>query len=110
MATPGLRALRRAYPDARIVGQLPEALLPLLEGSAYFDELWPVLPRRAGLSRLRAGQQGRGRLLWKALADSGILVRNLDGPGLLAGCVRVTIGTTSDNDALLAAMPAALNS
>lgn len=57
MATPGLRALRRAYPEAWIVGQLPAALVPVLEGSGYFDELWPVRPRGAGLRALREEAQ-----------------------------------------------------
>jgi len=70
MATPGLRALRAAYPDARIVGQLPEALLPVLEGSGYCDELWPVLPRRAALSLHLA----EARRLAAARFDLGILV------------------------------------
>ena len=50
MATPGLRALRQAHPDAWIVGQLPSELVSLLEGTQYFDELWPVVPRRALIS------------------------------------------------------------
>jgi heptosyltransferase-2 len=47
MTTPGLRALRRSRPDAWIVAQLPEPLMPLLEGSGLCDEVWPVAPRRA---------------------------------------------------------------
>ncbi len=54
MATPGLRALRRSYPEAWIVGQLPEGLIPLLEGSGHCDEYWPVVSRRAGFSSLRS--------------------------------------------------------
>lgn len=70
MATPGLRALRRAYPEAWIVGQLPEGLLPLLEGSGYFDEIWPVVPRRAGFSPLRA----EAKRLASIRFDLGILM------------------------------------
>jgi heptosyltransferase-2 len=54
MATPGLRALRAAYPGACIVGQLPEPLHPLLEGSGFLDEVWPVTPRGARLREWRA--------------------------------------------------------
>jgi heptosyltransferase-2 len=70
MATPGLRALRRTYPKAWIVGQLPEGLLPLLEGSGFCDEYWPVVSRRDGLGRLRAEakQLANGRF------DLGILI------------------------------------
>jgi heptosyltransferase-2 len=70
MATPGLRALRQAYPDAWIVGQLPSGLVSLLEGSRYCDELWPVVPRRAGLSLLRA----EARRLANGRFDLGILI------------------------------------
>ncbi|MFP6655265.1 MAG: hypothetical protein VCB25_06535, partial [Myxococcota bacterium] len=54
MATPGLRALRRANPDARIVAQLPSQLIPLLEGEGSCDELWPITPGSAGLRALRS--------------------------------------------------------
>lgn len=70
MSTPGLRALRRAYPSAWIVGQVPAGLVPLLEGSGYFDEIWPVVPRGAGFSRFRA----QAKRLAKARFDLGILI------------------------------------
>lgn len=70
MATPGLRALRRAYPDAWIVGQLPEGLVPLLEGSGYCDEIWPLVPRRAGISALRL----EAKRLAESRFDLGILI------------------------------------
>jgi histidinol-phosphate aminotransferase len=39
------------------------------------------------------------------LRDAGILIKNLDGSHpLLAGCLRVTIGTPQENDAFLAAL------
>ena len=53
MATPGLHALREAYPEAWIVGQLPAKLVPLLEGSGLFDEIWSVEARSAPLGSLR---------------------------------------------------------
>jgi histidinol-phosphate aminotransferase len=40
-----------------------------------------------------------------ALRDARILVKNLDGwHPLLAGCLRITVGTPAENDALLAAL------
>ena len=52
MATPGLAALRAAYPEAEIVAHLPQALIPLLEGSQLVDALWPVESRGQGLLAL----------------------------------------------------------
>ena len=37
LATPGYRALRTGFPDARITLQLREALVPLLAGAPWFD-------------------------------------------------------------------------
>jgi histidinol-phosphate aminotransferase len=44
--------------------------------------------------------------LWRRLADAGISVRSF-GPssGPLADCLRITVGTPSETDALLAALP-----
>jgi len=42
---------------------------------------------------------------WRTLRDADILVKNLDGwHPLLAGCLRITVGTPAENDALLAAL------
>ena len=43
--------------------------------------------------------------VWQALAERGVLVRNFDRPGPLAGCLRITIGTREENDLLLAHFP-----
>lgn len=42
MSTPGLRALRRAFPEARIVAQVSAPLVPLLAGHPALDEVWPL--------------------------------------------------------------------
>ena len=54
MATPGLRALRHAHPEARIVAQVPSTLAPLLEGSGLVDAIWPLASRGGGLAGWRA--------------------------------------------------------
>jgi histidinol-phosphate aminotransferase len=38
------------------------------------------------------------------LLDAGVLIRNLDRPGLLRNCLRVTIGTPAENTAFLDAL------
>lgn len=43
---------------------------------------------------------------WQRLAARGVLVRNFDRPGPLAGCLRVTIGTPEENSLFLEAMRA----
>ena len=43
---------------------------------------------------------------WRWLADGGISVRAF-GPGALADCLRVTVGTAAETDALLARLDAA---
>jgi histidinol-phosphate aminotransferase len=45
--------------------------------------------------------------VWRELADRGVLVRNFDHPerpGPLAGCLRITVGTPAEDDALLDAL------
>ncbi len=69
-----------------------------------------VFPSEANLLLCRIGRAGDGRAtaLCRALAARGILIRNFDRPGPLAGCVRITPGTPAENDLLLAELPAAL--
>jgi histidinol-phosphate aminotransferase len=49
----------------------------------------------------------RARALWDALCARGVLVRLFDA-GALAGCLRITVGTPAEDDALLAALGATL--
>ena len=41
---------------------------------------------------------------WQTLVDRGVLVRNFDRPGPLAGCLRVTVGTREEDDLFLEAL------
>jgi histidinol-phosphate aminotransferase len=45
-----------------------------------------------------------GREVWEALLEHSVLVRDCSGWPRLADCLRVTIGTTDENDAFLAAL------
>ena len=69
-----------------------------------------VFPSEANLLLVRIGAPGDGRAgaIWQALQDRGVLVRNFDRPGPLAGCLRITIGTAAENDLLLAELGALL--
>ena len=68
-----------------------------------------VFPSEANLILFRVGGAGAGAAVWKALAERGVLVRNLDRPGPLAGCLRVTPGTPEENDLFLAELAAVLS-
>jgi histidinol-phosphate aminotransferase len=62
-----------------------------------------VFPSDANFMLLRTGRPSRK--VFEDLRRRGILVRDLGGnPGLLHGCLRVTVGTPRENDAFLAAM------
>ncbi|MEE8166570.1 MAG: lipopolysaccharide heptosyltransferase II [Myxococcota bacterium] len=79
MSTPGFRALRRAYPRAKIVALVPATLAPLLAGSHDFDEIWPLRPRtlsgmRADARRIADGAFELGLLIPESIS-SALLMR-----------------------------------
>ncbi|MEY3615348.1 MAG: histidinol-phosphate aminotransferase [Actinomycetota bacterium] len=45
-----------------------------------------------------------GRAVWQALLDAGVLVRDCSSWEGLTDCLRVTVGTATENDAFLAAL------
>jgi heptosyltransferase-2 len=68
MSTPGFRALRRAYPLAKIVALVPATLAPLLAGSRDFDEIWPLR------SRTLSGMRADARRIADAAFELGLLI------------------------------------
>ena len=48
--------------------------------------------------------------IYKDLIEKDILIRNFNSPGRLENCMRVTIGTTEENDAFLKALTEILSS
>ena len=72
--------------------------------AAAFDEL-PVTywPSGANFILFRADDMG-GDELWQALLDRSILVRNCASWPRLGGCLRVTVGSSEENRAFLAAL------
>ena len=107
------------------VNALTQAVVPVL--LAARRDCWPSRPRRsvpsarasrprwrrcAGVDRVSdAGQfparpRARTRTHWFAtLRDAGMLVKNVTAwHPLLADCLRITVGTPAENDALLAAL------
>ncbi len=69
------------------------------------DGLEPV-PSGANFVLVRAEQ--RGARLWAALVERGVLVRDFSSWPGIEGCVRITVGTPIENDAMLAAVAAAM--
>lgn len=64
-----------------------------------------VFPSAANLLLVRVSRSGdAARALYQQLLDAGIVVRFFGTSGPLAGCLRVTVGTPAENDALLAAL------
>jgi histidinol-phosphate aminotransferase len=47
--------------------------------------------------------------VWQALLDGGVLVRDCSSWEGLDNCLRVTVGTASENDAFLVALRSALS-
>jgi len=67
-----------------------------------------VFPSRANLVMIRIAGDGRATAVWQGLQDRGILVRNFDRPGPLAGCLRITVGTAAQHALLLEELRALL--
>lgn len=58
-------------------------------------------PSDANYVMLRIANAGK---VWQALYDRGVLVRDFSASPYLKDCLRVTIGSQSDNDAFLTAL------
>src|SRR5262245_46329338 len=81
MATPALRALRRAHPGARVVGVIRPQVAPTLDGNPWLDALVPFDPRsRDRRHRFLAAC----RRLRSERADLAVLLPNSFRSALLA--------------------------
>ncbi len=65
-----------------------------------------VVPSGANFVLFRV--HGDGRALWQDLVDRGVLVRDFSRWPRLEECLRVTVGTPTENDAFLGALLASL--
>ena len=94
MATPGFRALRAGFPEARITLHVRANLAPLLAGAPWFDEILPLESHPRGpLAMLReaAALRRRGRFdLGVCLPDSfsSALLMRLAGVAEVVGYER----------------------
>jgi heptosyltransferase-2 len=90
MATPGFRALRGGFPDARITLHVRESLIPLLAGAPWFDEVLPLTSHHRGpaaLLREAAALRERRFDLGLCLPDSfsSALLMRLGGVARIVG-------------------------
>jgi len=61
-----------------------------------------VYPSGANFVLVRA--EGDGHVLWQQLVERGILVRDFSRWPRLDNCLRITVGTPEEDDALLTAL------
>jgi len=76
--------------------------------SAALDALEGVTAFPSGANFVLLHVRSGGRAAWDALVQRGVLVRDCSSWPGLADCLRVTIGTPEENDALLDALPASI--
>jgi heptosyltransferase-2 len=93
MATPALRALRRALPDVRITWAGGPAAQAILEGLPYRDGVVPLAGPmvRGGLAPVRAGRFLRG-----LAADTVLLLPNSRSSALAARLARIPVRVGSN--------------
>jgi histidinol-phosphate aminotransferase len=90
----------RAEMDARVAALVEErGRLALALGDLPVD----VWPSGANFVLIRA-QHRDGNEVWQGLLDRSVLVRNCSSWPRLAGCLRITVGTPEEDDALIAAL------
>lgn len=67
-----------------------------------------VTPFPSGANFVLVRVAGDARAVWERLVAKGVLVRDFSAWPRLEGCLRVTVGTTEENDAFLAALRGAV--
>ena len=95
----------------KYVGDMESRVLDIIDGRNAIEscfaglevDTWPsganfVLFRPRGTTGIS------GKSLWQGLLDKGILVRDCSSWEGLANCLRVTIGTSQENEAFISAM------
>ncbi len=68
-----------------------------------------VFPSQANFILFRV-TKGNATDVFTALCNYGVLIKNLDKPGPLQNCLRVTVGTAEENQVFIQALERALHS
>jgi len=80
----------------------------LLEQLSLLEEV-EVFPSQANFILFRM-KQGSATEVFTSLCNYGVLIKNLDSPGPLHNCLRVTVGTAAENQVFIQALERALHS
>ena len=75
---------------------------------ALLDDI-EVFPSQANFILFRV-TRGNATEVFNALRSDGVLIKNLDKPGALQNCLRVTVGTAQENQLFVQALERALHS
>ena len=95
LSAPSLAALKAVVKDTL---RERERLAARLASLSY---VCTVFPSDANFLLVRLKQHDKAKPLYTKLAESGVVVRYRGDQANLSGCIRVTVGTPSDSDALL---------
>lgn len=95
-----LKALRFVHDYAEQIKLIIEERERVFEEMRRMEGVHPF-PSEANFILFRVGN---AEACFEGLMRRGVLVRNLSSPGLLEGCLRVTIGTPQQNDQFLEAL------
>ena len=68
-----------------------------------------VFPSQANFILFRL-KQGSAAEVFASLREQGVLIKNMDRPGALQNCLRVTVGSAEENQAFMQALEHALRS
>jgi histidinol-phosphate aminotransferase len=80
----------------------------MLKQLSLFDEL-EVYPSQANFILFKL-KQGDATDVFNRLRDAGVLIKNMSpAGGVLSNCLRVTIGTSEENQAFMSALTKALS-
>ena len=96
-----LRMMQRRYEVQRWVSTLLEERARLMEAFAQLPCCKKVFPTDANFFLTRVTD---AKAIYNYLVDQGIIVRNRSSVTLCEDCLRVTVGTRPENDALLEAL------
>ena len=97
----GLKALSEPWVVAQKIGQILAERQRLEQALSHLDCVIKVFPSEANFLLLRV-KDANG--LYQYLAESGIIVRNRSQEINCGNCLRITVGTTLENERLLEVM------